>query len=170
MLRAQKTEVIDGLHDVFAKTGVVVVTQYKGLSVAEMTDLRRQIRAAGGSLKVAKNRLAKRALEGTPYVAIEGLLKGSTALAYATDPVAVPKVLVQYAKKNEKLQIIGGGLGSVLLDPAAVTALAELPSLDEVRASLVGLLQTPAQRIASVLAAPGAQLARVLKAFADKAA
>ena len=170
MLRAQKAQVIDGLHDVFATTGVVVVTHYKGLSVAEMTDLRGQVRAAGGSLKVAKNRLAKRALEGTPYSAIEGMLKGPTALAFAADPVGVPKVLVQYAKKNEKLQILGGGLGSVMLDPAAVMALAELPSLDELRARFVGLLQTPATRIATLLQAPGAQLARVMKAFADKAA
>jgi len=148
----------------------VIVTHYKGMTVAEMTDLRGQVRAAGGKLKIAKNRLAKRALDGTVYGPIEALLTGPTALAYAKDPVGVPKVLVQYAKKNEKLQILGGGLGSVLLDPAAVTALAELPSLDELRGKLIGVLQAPAQRIAAVLQAPGTQLARVLQAYADKAA
>jgi large subunit ribosomal protein L10 len=146
-----------------------VVAHYKGLTVAEMTDLRGQVRKAGGNLRVAKNRLAKRALEETSFTGIADLLKGPTALVYSTDPVAAPKALTEFAKKNDKLQILGGSLGSSILDLAAVKALAELPSLDTLRAGLIGLLQTPAQRLVSLLQAPGGQVARVLKAHADKA-
>lgn len=168
MLRAEKSEVIDDLHRVLSGTGVVVVTHYKGLTVAELGDLRRSLRAAGGTFRVTKNRLARRALEGTPYASIADLFKGPTAIAVSTDPVAAPKAVVEYARKNDKLAIVGGGLGNVVLDQAAVRSLAELPSLDQIRATLIALVQTPASRIASILQAPGGQVARALRARADK--
>lgn len=168
MLRAEKAGVIEDLGAVFQRSGVVVVTHYKGMTVAEMGNLRRQMRAAGASLRVTKNRLAKRGLEGTPFESMADMFVGPTAIAVSPDPTAAPKVIVEYARRNEKLQIIGGGLSGTLLDPAAVRALAELPSLDELRAKLIALINTPATRIAGVLQAPAGQLARVLKAYADK--
>ncbi|MCX8100245.1 MAG: 50S ribosomal protein L10 [Geminicoccaceae bacterium] len=168
MLRAEKTRVVDELQATLDGAEVVVVTHYKGLTVAELTELRRQVRAAGGAFKVTKNRLAKRALDGTPFTAMATLFKGPTAIAVARDPVAVPKVVVDFARKNEKLAIVGGGLKGSVLDPEAVKALAELPSLDVLRARLVGLLQAPASRLIGVLQAPAGQLARVVKAFAEK--
>ena len=170
MLRAEKAGVIDDLNGMFDRAGVVVVTHYKGLTVAEISDLRGQMRAAGATLKVTKNTLARRALDGTKYGPIAELFKGPTAVAISPDPTAAPKVAVAYAKRNEKLQIIGGGLGGTLLDPAAVRALAELPSLDELRARLLSVINTPASRLVGILQAPGGQLARVLKALADKEA
>lgn len=169
MLRAQKTRVVEDLHAVFVSTAVVVVTHYKGLTVAEISQLRRQLREAGGRFKVVKNRLAKRALPGTPYERIADLLTGPTALAWADDPVAAPKVVVEFAKRNEKLQIRGGSLGNTLLDAEAVKRLAALPPLDELRARLVGLLRTPAARLVGVLQAPGGQVARVLAARGEQA-
>jgi large subunit ribosomal protein L10 len=170
VLRAEKSQVVERLHAALAEAEVVVVTHYKGLTVAELGELRGQLRAVGGTLKVAKNRLAKRALEGTPFTGMADLLKGPTAIAFAREPVGVPKALVDYARKNEKLVIVGGGLKGSLLDAEAVKALAELPSLDVLRAGLVGLLQAPAARLVGVLQAPGGQLARVLKAYSDKQA
>jgi len=170
VLRAEKSQVVERLHAALAEAEVVVVTHYKGLTVAELGELRGQLRAVGGTLKVAKNRLAKRALEGTPFTGMADLLKGPTAIAFAREPVGVPKALVDYARKNEKLVIMGGGLKGSLLDAEAVKALAELPSLDVLRAGLVGLLQAPAARLVGVLQAPGGQLARVLKAYSDKQA
>ncbi len=168
MDRTQKEEQIASLQKTFSEAMVVVVTQQSGLTVAEVTDLRRQMRAAGAGFKVAKNRLAKRALEGTPFAHLADLLKGPTALAFSSDPVAAAKVAVEYANRNDKLTIVGGGLGERVLDQAAVKALATLPSLDELRARLLGLLMAPATRVATVLQAPAGQLARVLKAHADK--
>ncbi|MCL6609544.1 MAG: 50S ribosomal protein L10 [Geminicoccaceae bacterium] len=170
MLRAEKSQVVERLHAALAEAEVVVVTHYKGLTVAELGELRGQLRAVGGTLKVAKNRLAKRALEGTPFTGMADLLEGPTAIAFAREPVGVPKALVDYARKNEKLVIVGGGLKGSLLDAEAVKALAELPSLDVLRAGLVGLLQAPAARLVGVLQAPGGQLARLLKAYSDKQA
>ena len=170
MLRADKAGVIDDLNGIFGCSGVVVVTHYKGLTVAEIGDLRGQMRAVGATLKVTKNTLARRALDGTPYAPIAELFKGPTAIAVSPDPTAAPKVAVAYARRNEKLQIVGGGLGGTLLDPAAVRALAELPSLDELRARLLLVINTPASRLVGLLQAPGGQLARVLKALADKEA
>jgi large subunit ribosomal protein L10 len=170
VLRADKAGVIDDLNGIFGRSGVVVVTHYKGLTVAEIGDLRGQMRAVGATLKVTKNTLARRALDGTPYAPIAELFKGPTAIAVSPDPTAAPKVAVAYARRNEKLQIVGGGLGGVLLDPAAVRALAELPSLDELRARLLSVINTPASRLVGLLQAPGGQLARVLKALADKEA
>ncbi len=149
---------------------MVVVTQNKGLTVAEVTVLRQRMRAAGATFKVAKNRLAVRALEGTAFDGIAPLLKGPTALAWSRDPVAVAKAAVDFAKTNDKLVLLGGALGAQTLDADGVRALAELPSLDALRARLVGMIQTPATRIASVVAAPAAGLARVLGAYARKLA
>ena len=164
MNRAQKAELVASLNQVFADTSIVVVAHYSGLSVAEMTDLRAQMRAAGASLKVTKNRLTRLALDGTPYQSIADLFTGPTAIAYSSDPVAAAKVAVEYAKKNEKLVIQGGALGAQVLDVDGVKSLATLPSLDELRAKIVGMINTTATRIAGVLQAPGAQIARVLHA------
>jgi large subunit ribosomal protein L10 len=147
---------------------MVVVTQNKGLTVAEVSDLRRKMRDGGSTFKVAKNRLAALALDGTPFDGIKPMLKGPTALAWSRDPVAVAKTAVDFAKTNEKLVLIGGALGTQTLDAAGVRALADLPSLDTLRAKLVGMLQTPATRIAGVLAAPAGQLARVFGAYAKR--
>ena len=165
MERAEKREVVTALHDVFAKTGVVVVAHYAGLTVAQMTKLRSEMRNAGGRVKVAKNRLVKLALEGTDAKGIADLLKGPTCLAYSDDPVAAPKVVVKFAKANEKFVILGGAMGTTVLDPEGVTSLANLPSLDELRGKLVGLIQAPASKIARVVSGPGAQLARVFAAY-----
>lgn len=168
MDRAEKTELVATLHDVFANTGVVVVAHYSGLTVAEMTDFRGRMRAAGGRVKVAKNRLAKLALEGTDISHLGGLLKGPTVIAYSDDPVAAPKVATDFARTNQKLVILGGAMGRTALDPDGVKSLATMPSLDELRARLIGMISTPATRVAQVLAAPGGQIARVLAAYAEK--
>jgi large subunit ribosomal protein L10 len=166
--RTEKREFVSQLASVFAETSMVVVTQNKGLTVAEVSDLRRKMRAGGSTFKVAKNRLAALALDGTPFDGIKPMLKGPTALAWSRDPVAVAKTAVDFAKTNEKLVVIGGALGTQTLDAAGIRALADLPSLDTLRAGLVGMLQTPGTRIASVLQAPAGQLARVFGAYAKK--
>ncbi len=165
MERAEKREVVTALHDVFAKTGVVVVAHYAGLTVAQMTKLRSEMRSAGGKVKVAKNRLVKLALEGTDAKGIADLLKGPTCLAFSADPVAAPKVAVKFAKANEKFVILGGAMGLKVLDAKGVSSLADLPSLDELRGKLIGLLQAPASKIARTLNEPGASLARVIGAY-----
>jgi large subunit ribosomal protein L10 len=170
MERAEKREVVSALHDVFANTGVVVVAHYAGLSVADMTKLRSDMREAGGQVKVAKNRLVKLALEGTDAKGISDLMKGPTCLAYSDDPVAAPKVAVKFAKGNEKLVILGGTMGTTVLDAKAVSSLAALPSLDELRGKLIGLIQAPAGKIARTLNAPAGQLARVFAAYGSKEA
>jgi large subunit ribosomal protein L10 len=166
--RSKKKEVVDRLHGVFDATNVVIVARYTGMTVAETADLRRQLRAAGAGLRVTKNRLAKRAIEGTAYGNIVPLFKGPTAIAYSSDPLAAAKVAIGYAKKNDKFVVLGGAMGAMTLDAKAVKTLAELPSLDQLRAKLLGLLQAPATRIAGVLQAPAGQLARVLNAYASK--
>ncbi len=158
------------LHDVFARTGVVVVAHYAGLTVAAMTKLRSEMRSAGGQVKVAKNRLVKLALEGTDAKGIADLLKGPTCLAFSPDPVAAPKIAVKFAKANEKFVILGGAMGNTVLDAKGVNALADLPSLDELRGKLVGLLQAPASKIARTVNEPAAKLARVLAAYGKKEA
>lgn len=168
MDRTEKREFVSALGQVFAATSMVVVTQNKGLTVAEVSELRRRMRASGSTFKVAKNRLAALALDGTRFDGIKPLLTGPTALAWSTDPVAVAKAAVDFAKTNEKFVVIGGALGTQMLSADGVKALAELPSLDALRASLVGLLQTPGTRIATVLQAPAGQLARVFGAYAKK--
>jgi large subunit ribosomal protein L10 len=170
MERAEKREVVTALHDVFAKTGVVVVAHYAGLTVAQMTKLRSEMRSAGGRVKVAKNRLVKLALEGTDAKGIADLLKGPTCLAFSEDPVAAPKIAVKFAKANEKFVILGGSMGNTVLDAKGVNSLADLPSLDELRGKLIGLLQAPASKIARTLTEPGAQLARVFGAYGNKEA
>jgi large subunit ribosomal protein L10 len=166
--RAEKSELVTTLHDVFQNTGVVVVAHYAGLSVADMTDLRGRMRQAGARVKVAKNRLAKLALEGTEIAHVGSLLKGPTVIAYSDDPVTAPKIAVDFAKAHQNLVILGGAMGKTALDPDGVKSLATLPSLDELRARLVGMISTPATRVAQVLAAPGGQIARVLAAYAEK--
>jgi large subunit ribosomal protein L10 len=168
VLRAEKAGVIDGLNAVFQDTGVVVVTHYQGLTVAEITELRGRMRAAGAAFRVTKNTLALRALDGTPFAAMASLFKGPTAIAFSKDLAAAPKIVSEFAKRNEKLQIVGGGLSGTLLDAASVRALAELPSLDALRARLIGLLNAPASRLVGVLQAPGGQIARVLHAHAER--
>ena len=170
MDRSEKEKLVASLHGVLKDASLVVVTQQSGLTVAEVTDLRRKMRAAGAGFKVAKNRLTRRALEGTPFQDLGPLFKGPTAIAYSRDPVAAAKVAVEFAVKNEKLKVIGGGLGSKMLDQNAVKALATLPSLPELRAKLLGTIAAPATRLATVIRAPAAQLARVIDAKAKKAA
>jgi large subunit ribosomal protein L10 len=169
MDREEKREFVAGLAQVFAETSMVVVTRNRGLTVAEVTDLRRRMRASGAEFKVTKNRLTALALEGTRFGGITPLLTGTTALAWSQDPVAVAKTVVDYAKANEKLELVGGALGERTLDAAGVKALAELPSLDQLRAKLLGLLQAPATKVAGVLQAPAGQLARVFGAYAKAA-
>ncbi|NVN01739.1 MULTISPECIES: 50S ribosomal protein L10 [Asaia] len=166
MDRQEKRAFVEFLANVFNSTSMVVVTENKGLTVADVTELRRRVRAAGATYKVAKNRLASLALHGTQFDGILPLLKGPTALAWSEDPVAVAKAIVEFAKTNEKLVVLGGALGSQTLDAAGVKALAALPSLDELRAQLVGMISTPATRIAGVVQAPAGQLARVFGAYA----
>lgn len=168
MNREQKRESVAGLAQVFAETSMVVVARNEGLTVAEATDLRRRMRAAGATYKVAKNRLASRALEGTAYTGIAPMLRGPTALAWARDPVVVAKAAVEYGRANTRFVLVGGSLGPRVLDADGVRALAELPSLDELRGRLVGMIATPATRIAGVLQAPAGQVARVFAAFARK--
>ena len=170
MERAEKREVVSALHDVFASTGVVVVAHYAGLSVADMTKLRSDMREAGGRVKVAKNRLVKLALEGTDATGISDLLKGPTCLAFSDDPMAAPKAAVKFAKGNEKFVILGGTMGTTVLDAKAVSSLAELPSLDELRSMLIGLVQAPATKIARTVKEPAGQLARVFAAYGSKEA
>ena len=169
MERSQKEKLVETLHHALAETTCVVITHQTGLTVAEVTELRRQMRAAGASYKVTKNRLARRAIAGTKFEQIASLFTGPTAIAMSRDPVAAAKVAVEYANRNEKLRIVGGSLGDRQLDAAGVKSLATLPSLDQLRAKLIGLVQTPATRVAVVLQAPGSQVARVLDAYAKKA-
>jgi large subunit ribosomal protein L10 len=166
--RAAKRELVTSLNTVFKDTGVVVVAHYAGMTVAEMTDYRKRIKDAGGRVKVAKNRLAKLALKDTTYAPISDLFKGPTCLAYSADPVAAAKVSVTYAKGNEKFVILGGAMGATVLDASGVKALADLPSLDELRAKLIGLLNAPATKIARTVKEPGAKLARVIQAKASQ--
>jgi large subunit ribosomal protein L10 len=166
--RAEKREFVTGLNDAFQSAGSVVVAHYAGITVAQMNDLRSKMRAAGGTVKVAKNRLAKIALQGTGSEGIVDLFKGQTLIAYSTDPIAAPKVASEFAKGNDKLVILGGAMGATALNADGVKALATLPSLDELRARLVGMIATPATRIAQVVNAPAAQLARVFGAYARK--
>ena len=168
MDRAQKAETIETLKGVFAGAGAVVVTHNLGLTVAQLSDLRGRLRKEGAGYKVVKNTLAQKALNGAGENGAGALFKGPVGIAYAPDPVSAAKVATQYAKEQEKFEIVGGFMGDVVLDVAGIDALAKLPSLDQLRAKLVGLIQAPATRIAGVIQAPAAQLARVLSAYAAK--
>jgi len=166
--RNQKTELVATLHERFTDAGLVVVAHNQGLTVAEITDLRTKVRKAGASFKVTKNRLTRLALAGTKFESLSSLFTGPTTISYSADPVAAAKVMVDFAKSNDKLVILGAGLGSNVLDVEGVKALATLPSLNELRGKILGMLQTPATRIAGVLQAPGGQVARVIAAHAKK--
>ena len=168
MDRAQKAEAIETLKGVFADSGAVVVTHYLGLTVAEMTDLRTRLRKEGATLQVVKNTLAAKALDGRAGQGGDALFKGPVAIAYAKDPVSAAKVTTDYAKTNDKFSVVGAVLGSTVLDDKGVGALATLPSLDQLRATLIGLIQAPATKVAGVLQAPAGQLARVFNAYATK--
>lgn len=168
MDRSEKSQLVSDLGEVFKATKVVVVAHYSGLTVAQMQTLRRQMKQAGASVRVAKNRLAKIALEGSDVASIAPLLKGPTLIAFSGDPIAAPKAAVDFAKAHEKFVILGGAMGTTALDPNAVKALAALPSLDELRGRMVGLIVAPATKIAQLLNAPAAKVARVVQAYAAK--
>lgn len=170
MDRSQKADSVAQLNAVFNEVGVVVVTRNLGLSVSDSTALRTKMRDAGASFKVAKNRLAKLALKDTLYVGLEEYLTGPTALAWSTDPVAAAKAAVDFAKSNDRLEIVGGSMGGQLLDANGIKALAAMPSLDELRGTIVGLVNAPATKIAQVVNAPAAKLARVFGAYGAKEA
>lgn len=170
MDRSQKTDAVAQLNQVFNEAGVVVVTRNLGLTVAQSTDLRAKMREAGASFQVAKNRLAKLALKDTDYAGLEEHLTGPTALAYSADPVAAAKAVVDFAKTNDRIEIVGGSMGSTVLDAAGVKALASMPSLDELRGTIVGLLNAPATKVVRVISEPAAKLARVFGAYAAKEA
>lgn len=168
MDRAQKAAAVEQLHKTFTGVETIVVTRNDGLTAAQASELRVKMRAAGVSYKVSKNRLALRALKGTRYEGIGPLLKGPVGLATSQDPVAASKIAANFAKDNEKFVVLGGALGDKLLDKSGVEALSKLPSLDELRAKLLGMLQTPAQRLAVLAAAPASQVARVISAYSTK--
>ena len=170
MDRTEKAELVAELNKVLSETSVVVVTLNKGMTVAQATALRDKMRDAGASYKVAKNRLARLALEGTSYTSISDLLVGPTGLATSTDPVAAAKIAVEFAKSNDRFEIVGGAMGDTVLDVNGVKALAELPSLDELRAKIVGLINAPATKVAQLANAPASKLARVFAAYGDSAA
>lgn len=166
--RSQKEELVASLHKTFDESNLVIVTQQTGMTVSEASDLRTEMRSAGASYKVTKNRLTRLALEGTKFQALQSLFTGPTAIALSDDPVAAAKVCVAFAKKNDKLTIVGGALGEEQLDPSRITALAKLPSLDELRAILIGVVQAPATKVAGVVQAPASQLARVVSAYSSQ--
>ncbi len=166
MDRAAKAGLVSALRDVFKNTGVIVVAHNTGMVAAQSADLRKRVKDAGGTVKVAKNKLAQLALKDTDAEGISELLKGPTVLAYSKDPIAAAKVAVTYAKGNDKLVILGGAMGKTILDAKGVKALADLPSLDELRAKFIGLLNAPATKIARTVKEPGAKLARVIQAKA----
>ncbi|KLI64928.1 50S ribosomal protein L10 [Aurantiacibacter marinus] len=168
MDRSQKSEAVAQLNEVFKEVGVVVVTRNLGLTVDQSTDLRGKMREVGATYKVAKNRLAKLALKDTDYTGLEEFLTGPVGLAWSQDPVAAAKAAVEFAKANDKLEIVGGSMGTQTLDEAGVRALASLPSLDELRGTIVGLVNAPATKIVRVVSEPAAKLARVFGAFAAK--
>ena len=170
MDRSQKAESVAQLNAVFNEVGVVVITRNLGLSVGQSTALRGKMRDAGASYKVAKNRLAKLALKDTQYEGLEEYLTGPTALAWSTDPVAAAKAAVDFAKTNDKLEIVGGAMGSTQLNAEGIKALAAMPSLDELRGKIVGLVNAPATKVAQLVNAPAAKLARVFAAYGDKEA
>jgi large subunit ribosomal protein L10 len=168
--RAEKQELVTALNGVLKNATAVVIAHYSGLSVAQMSTLRRQMKSKGAGMKVAKNRLAKKALEGTDVAHVASLLKGPTVIAYSGDPVSAPKVAVEFAKGNEKFVILGGAMGKTALNLDGVKALAALPSLDELRAKIVGLVQAPATKVAQLINAPASKLARVFGAYGQESA
>ena len=168
MDRAQKHAFVGEMAQVFEESGVVVVAHYAGMSVANMQDLRAQMKKAGGTVRVAKNRLVKLAIKDTEKEGLSDILIGQSVYAYSEDPITAAKVMVDYAKKNDSLVIRGGVMGSTILDENGVKSLASMPSLDELRGKIVGLVVAPATKVAQVLQAPAGQLARVFAAYGDK--
>ena len=166
--RAQKEAVVEELGQIFSDSGAVVVCHYAGLSVAEMSDYRARMREAGASVRVAKNKLAKIALEGKPCEGMNALLTGQTVLGFAEDPVAPAKITAAFSKENDKLVILGGAMGETLLDEAGVKALASMPSREEVLGSIVGCLIAPASNLAGAIGAPASNIAGVIATIADK--
>ncbi len=169
MDRAQKEKLVDELGQIFESSGVVVVAHYAGLTVREMTDLRAQMRAAGGAVRVAKNRLAKIALQGKPNASVSGLLSGMTVFAYSEDPTAAARVMDKYAKDNQKLVILGGAMGDTSLDAAGVKAVADLPSREELIAQIVAQIGSPAANIAGAIGAPASNIASILSTIEERA-
>ncbi|WP_347302868.1 50S ribosomal protein L10 [Croceibacterium sp. TMG7-5b_MA50] len=170
MDRSQKADSVAQLSEVFGEAGVVVITRNLGLSVAQSTVLRTKMREVGATYKVAKNSLAKLAIKDTDYSGLDSFLSGPTAISYSTDPVAAAKAVVDFAKSTDKIEIVGGSMGAQVLDPEGVKALASMPSLDELRGTIIGLVQAPATKIAQLTTAPAAKLARVFAAYGDKEA
>lgn len=168
MDRSQKEDVVSHMNSALSVAGSFVVAHYSGLTVAQMTDLRSRMRDAGATVKVAKNRLVKLAIEGTDAAVAKDLFVGPTVIAYSEDPIAAPKIAAQFAKENQKYIILGGAMGTTKLDENGVKALAEMPSLDELRAKIVGVINAPASNIARIVGAPAGSLARVIQAHADK--
>ncbi len=168
MDRVQKEELVASMHRAFAETSMVVVAHYSGMTVAQLTDLRARMRESGARFQVTKNRLTRLALEGTDYEGLREMFTGPTAIAYSADPVAAAKTTVEFAKKNDKLVVVGGALGTQVLDAEGVKALASLPSLDELRARVIGLINAPATKLATVLQVPAGDLARVFAAYGEK--
>ncbi|WP_018995958.1 50S ribosomal protein L10 [Hirschia maritima] len=168
MDRAGKVKALEMLKGIFSESGAIIVTHYSGLTVAEMSDLRTKLGAEGASLKVIKNRLAKIALDGQGGEEAAGMFTGPVAIAYAPDPVSAAKVCAEYAKGNEKLVLVGGIMEGDALDKAKVEALAKMPSLDQLRGKIIGVIQAPATKVAGVLQAPAGQLARVVSAYGSK--
>jgi len=167
--RAQKEKVVDELGQIFESSGVVVVSKYEGMTVAEMHDLRAKLRDAGGAIRVAKNRLAKIALDGKPCASIADYLTGMTVLAYSEDPVAAAKAVEDFTKENKKLEVLGGAMGDSALDPAGVKAVAAMPSREELIASIVGCIGAPASNIAGAIGAPASNIASILSTIEEKA-
>lgn len=170
MDRSQKAETVASLNAVFNEVGVVVVTRNLGMTVAQSTQLRTKVRDAGAAYKVAKNRLAKLAIQDTTYASIGDLLTGPTAIATSVDPIAAAKAVVDFAKTNDRIEIVGGAMGTQVLNAEGIKALAALPSLDELRAKVIGLVQAPATKLAQLTTAPAAKLARVFGAYAAQEA
>lgn len=168
MNRTEKAALVAELHDLFEQRSFVAVAHYKGLTVNDMETLRNQMREAGAGFRVTKNRLTRLALQGTKFEGLGDLFIGPTAIAFSDDPVSAAKVCAEFSKTNDKLVLLGAGMGEQVLDAAAITALSKLPSLDELRARIVGMINTPATRIAGVTQAPAGQLARVVQAYATK--
>lgn len=166
--RAEKRELVTSLQAALAGAGSIVIAQNAGLTVADLENLRKQMKSAGGQVKIAKNRLAKLALKETDNADMSALFSGPTVIAFAKDPMTAPKVAAAFADKNQKFVVLGGAMGMTGLDAKNVKALATMPSLDQLRATLAGMLKQPGTRIASILQAPGGQIARVLAAHAEK--
>ena len=170
MDRAQKEKVVEELGQIFESSGVVVVAHYEGMTVAHMQDLRARMREAGGSVRVAKNKLAKIALDGKPCASIADYLTGMTVITYSEDPTAAARIADKYSKDNDRFVILGGAMGGSALDPAGVKAVASMPSRDELIAQIVSCLGAPASNIAGAIGAPASNIASILTTLEEREA